>query len=126
MRALIIDDSPPVRRAARACLARLGFDVAEAADGREGLDQLREGGAVDVMLVDWNMPVMNGLEFLRTVRADAAFDGVPVVVVTTESDVGRVAAALDAGATEYVMKPFTRDVLDQKLRLAGLDLHPTS
>ncbi|MDT7856049.1 response regulator [Rubrivirga sp. S365] len=126
MRALLIDDSRTVRAVVRAHLAALGFDVAEAADGREGLDQLRTGGAVDVMLVDWNMPVMNGLEFVRTVRANAAFDGVPVVMVTTESDVGSVAAALDAGATEYVMKPFTRDILDQKLRLAGLDLHPTS
>ena len=124
MRALLIDDSSTVRAVIRAHLAALGVDVAEAADGREGLDRLRTGGAVDVVLVDWNMPVMDGLEFVRAARADAAFDGVPIVVVTTESDLARVAAALDAGATEYLMKPFTREALGDKLRLAGLDLHP--
>ncbi len=120
MRALLIDDSRAIRAIIGRTLRELGFEVAEAAHGREGLEKLRDPVRPDVVLVDWNMPEMNGLEFVRAVRADHAYDAVRVVVVTTETEMANVSRALEAGANEYVMKPFTREVLLEKLELAGV------
>ncbi len=77
-------------------------------------------GSPDLALVDWNMPEMNGLEFVRSVRANSRFDHVPLMMVTTETDMERVSSALEAGANEYVMKPFTKDVILEKLQLLGM------
>src|SRR5262249_8150313 len=100
-----------------------GYDVAEAGNGCEGLERLRHSGETDLVLVDWNMPEMDGLSFVRAVRAHAAYQAVRLVMVTTELDLSRVAAALDAGANEYVMKPFTDEVIRQKLELLGVARH---
>jgi len=100
-------------------LNKMGFETVEAADGREGLDRLKEMGASDLVLVDWNMPVMDGFDFVRAVRAEREYDSVPLVMVTTHNDLESVAQALEAGATEFIMKPFTEDVIREKLALVG-------
>jgi two-component system chemotaxis response regulator CheY len=117
MRALVIDDSRTARAIIGQILREEGLEVVEAADGREGLERLREPPGAGLVLVDWNMPVMDGLEFIRTVRADPAHDAVRIVMVTTETEQAQVLRALEAGANEYVMKPFTREVLVAKLSL---------
>ena len=122
MRALVIDDSRAVRSIIREILKGFGFDVVEAADGREALACLREIGMVDLALVDWHMPEMNGLDFVRAVRALPAYDGMPLMMVTTESDMQHMILALENGANEYVMKPFTREVLREKIELLEINL----
>jgi two-component system chemotaxis response regulator CheY len=120
MRVLVIDDSRAMRAILRQMLAGAGFEVAEAAHGREGLVRLGELGVPDLVVVDWNMPVMDGLTFVKELRAEAAYAAVPVLMVTTETEVARMAEALEAGASEYVMKPFTREALLSKLDLLGV------
>jgi two-component system chemotaxis response regulator CheY len=116
MRALVIDDSRAVRLFIRGILAELGIDVVEAGDGREGLDRLADSPA-DLILVDWNMPVMDGLEFITAVRARREYDSVHIMMVTTETESEQVTRAMVAGANEYLMKPFTKEVLTAKLAL---------
>jgi len=113
------DDSRAVRLLVGNILREQGFDVVAAGDGQEGLDRLRENPEVRLVLVDWNMPVMDGLEFIRTVRQVRAWDEVQLVMVTTETESEQVQRAIDAGADEYVMKPFTAEVLVAKLSLLG-------
>jgi two-component system, chemotaxis family, chemotaxis protein CheY len=117
MRALVIDDSRAVRMIIGAILRELGMEVIEAADGLEGLEQLRRSPDVELVLVDWNMPGMNGLDFIRAVRAQGAYAALRILMVTTEAEGAQVTRALNAGADEYLMKPFTRDVLVAKLNL---------
>lgn len=117
MRALVIDDSRAVRAFIRPILQGLNFEIVEAGDGRDGLEKLNEFPDTDLVLVDWNMPVMDGLEFIRAVRADANFDSVRIVMVTTETESDQMNRAMAAGANEYVMKPFTGDVLVAKLSM---------
>jgi two-component system, chemotaxis family, chemotaxis protein CheY len=120
MRALVIDDSRTVRLVIGNYLRDVGLEVVEAADGQQGLEQLRHHSDVDLVLVDWNMPVMDGLSFIQAVRAERQFDPVRIMMVTTEAEQAQVVRALEAGANEYLMKPFTRDVLVAKLGLLGL------
>ena len=120
MRALIIDDSKAMRCILGRMLRGLGFEVFEAANGREGLQRLQENRKIDLALVDWNMPEMNGLEFIQTVRAEQSYDGVLLMMVTTETEMENVARALAAGANEYVMKPFTQEVILEKLQMFGM------
>lgn len=121
MYALIIDDSRAMRRILRTVVEPLGFRILEAGDGREGLDRLEEHYPdVELTLVDWNMPVMNGLEFVRTVRADNQYQQMKIAMVTTETEPAQKARALMAGVDEYVMKPFTSEILMEKLRLMGV------
>lgn len=120
MRALIIDDSKAMRSILGRMLRELNFEVVEAANGKEALDQLRGTGKVDLALVDWNMPEMSGFDFIRAVRADHIYDGVLLMMVTTETEMENVVRALAAGANEYVMKPFTRDVILEKLQIFGM------
>jgi two-component system chemotaxis response regulator CheY len=117
MRALVIDDSRTVRAIIGKILRDEGLEVVEAANGREGLERLRQSPGVELVLVDWNMPEMNGLEFIQAVRADRAYDQVRIVMVTTETEQEQVIRALEAGANEYVMKPFNRDILVAKLSM---------
>ena len=117
MRALVIDDSRAVRAFIRPILRELNLDVAEAGNGQEGLDRLQEHPDIGIVLVDWNMPVMDGLQFIQKVRADKSFDSVRIIMVTTETESEQMNRAMAAGANEYVMKPFTRDVLIAKLSL---------
>ncbi len=120
MRALLIDDSRAIRSIIRKILAEMGFEVSEACHGLEALERLEEVDKTDLVLVDWNMPVMNGIDFVRAVRADHAYDDMPVMMVTTESGMEQMVEALEAGADEYVMKPFTKDVLQEKIGLLGV------
>lgn len=121
MRALVVDDSRAMRSIIRRHLTDLGVDVEEAGSGAEALAALAQIAPPDVVLLDWNMPEMNGLECLRRLRADPACAGLQVMMVTTESEMAQVSLALDAGANEYLMKPFDRQGLLEKLLLLGLD-----
>jgi two-component system chemotaxis response regulator CheY len=123
MRALIIDDSTAVRTILRRILTEVGFEVFEASQGLEALECLKQIGRTDVALVDWNMPEMNGYEFIKAVRSVPAYDTMRVMMVTTETEISQVAKALEAGANEYVMKPFTKDMIMEKLNLLGI-AHP--
>jgi len=120
VRALIIDDSKAMRSILKRMLSGVGFEVVEAANGREAMEQLQSTGKVDIALVDWNMPEMNGFDFVRAVRADHLYDGVLLMMVTTETEMENVVRALAAGANEYVMKPFTQDVIMEKLQIFGM------
>jgi two-component system chemotaxis response regulator CheY len=117
--ALIIDDSRVLRRILNEMLGQLGFEVTEAVNGRDGLDKLEAGPAPDVVLVDWNMPVMNGLDFVRAVRANQRFRELPLMMVTSETEVEQMSLALAVGANEYVMKPFGKEVIADKLQMLG-------
>jgi two-component system chemotaxis response regulator CheY len=119
MQALVIDDSRAVRLLVSSILREQGFDVCDAAHGQEGLQKLRENAEIRLVLVDWNMPVMDGLEFIQTVRTQREWDDVQIVMVTTETESQQVQRAMSSGANEYVMKPFTREVLVAKLSLLG-------
>ena len=120
MRAIIIDDSKAMRRVLGNIVEALGFEVLDAADGLEGLELLTATGQVELVLLNWNMPVMNGLEFVRKVRATQSIEKQKIVMVTTESEHTRMAEALLAGVDEFVMKPFTKEILIDKLRLIGV------
>ena len=120
MRTLVIDDSRVVRVIIGNILREMGMEVVEAANGLEGLDQLRNCPDIDLVLVDWNMPEMDGLEFIRTVRTQSIYDAVRLVMVTSETESEQVKRAFNAGANEYVMKPFTKDVLVAKINLLNV------
>jgi two-component system chemotaxis response regulator CheY len=117
MKVLVIDDSRAMRSILRSALVEQGHEVAEASDGQKGLECLAAQGPFQVALVDWNMPVMNGYEFIVAVRAIERHRPMKIMMVTTEVETAQVARALSAGADEYVMKPFTRDVLAEKLHM---------
>ncbi len=120
MKALVIDDSKAMRIILKQILVAVGGSVEEAGNGQEGLEKLKSMGQVDIVLVDWNMPVMNGLDFVRAIRTDATHRKTPVMMVTTETEASQMGKALAAGANEYVMKPFTKDVIQEKLKLLGI------
>jgi two-component system chemotaxis response regulator CheY len=120
MQALVVDDSRALRRILGDMLRQLGFDVAEAGNGREALGCLAQAGPPDVVLVDWNMPEMNGLQFVQAVRAEDRLRDLPLMMVTTETEMDQMAAALEAGANEYLMKPFGKEAVADKLQLMGL------
>ena len=119
MHALVVDDSNTIRIILTAYLKKLGFDVTVAINGREALDRLHAMAKADIVLVDWNMPEMDGLSFVRAVRAENEYASLPLMMVTTNVELTNVAEALDAGANEYMMKPFTMDILRAKLELLG-------
>jgi two-component system chemotaxis response regulator CheY len=117
---MVIDDSRAMRMLLTRELVRLGFEeILEAGDGREALDLLAECGPVDVALVDWTMPVMDGLSFVREARSDPAYERVRLVMVTSENDPAQILHALRAGADEYATKPITAEALAEKLGLVG-------
>ena len=115
MKALVIDDSRAMRCIIGQILKSLGFEVLEASNGQEGLQRLEGGDRPKLVMVDWNMPVMDGLSFVQAMRGRQEFNQIPVMMVTTETEMTRMAEALAQGANEYVMKPFTRDAILQKL-----------
>jgi two-component system chemotaxis response regulator CheY len=119
MRALIVDDSRFVRSLLRGLLEAMEIECEEAADGQAGLDRLEAGPAFDLALLDWNMPVMNGIEMLKQLRAKG-FVGMKVMMVTTEAENNYILSALEAGADEYLMKPFDEEALSEKLAMLGL------
>jgi len=116
---LVVDDSRVIRKVARRILEDLDFDIAEAGDGEEALNHCR-GAMPDAILLDWNMPVMNGIDFLRALRGESGGDEPVVVFCTTENDVEHITAAIDAGANEYIMKPFDSDIIEAKFAEVGL------
>ena len=120
MRALIVDDSRATRTIIKRMLTEVGFEVVEATDGVDALRRLKEIGQADVLLVDWNMPEMNGYDLVCAIRGDHQYDKVPLMMVTSETEMGQMAKALEAGANEYVMKPFTKEVITEKLALLGV------
>ena len=119
MRALIVDDSRFVRGYLRGLLQEKGIDCEEAADGAAGLEHLHGQLPFDITLLDWNMPVMNGLEMLKQMRAEGYYS-VKVLMVTTEAENDFILRALEAGADEYLMKPFDNEALNEKLAMLGL------
>jgi two-component system chemotaxis response regulator CheY len=119
MRALIVDDSRFVRGYLRGMLEEKGIECEEAADGEAGLEQLKHGPPFDLALLDWNMPVMSGLEMLQRVRTEG-YGGMKVMMVTTEAENAYILRALEAGADEYLMKPFGEEALTEKLAMLGL------
>ncbi len=119
MNALVIDDSRAMRRIIGRMLTELGFQITEAEHGADALERLESLGTVELCLVDWNMPVMNGFEFLKAVRADDRHRDSRIVMVTTETGIDEMTMALEAGADEYVMKPFTKEAMLEKLHLLG-------
>jgi two-component system chemotaxis response regulator CheY len=125
IKALVLDDSRAMRSVLAKMLAHFGFETVQAAQGLEGLAVMeREGGTIGLVLSDWNMPEMNGLEFVQALRAQERFAAVPVIMVTTETELDQMLLALSAGANEYIMKPFTADVVEEKLRVLGLMPQP--
>jgi two-component system chemotaxis response regulator CheY len=119
MRALIVDDSRFVRSFLRGLLEGMDIECEEACDGQAGIDRLEAGPAFNLALLDWNMPVMNGLEMLKQMRAKG-FTDVKVMMVTTEAENNYILSALEAGADEYLMKPFDEEALSEKLAMLGL------
>ena len=120
MQALVVDDSRAMRAILTRLMTGLGFDVVQAPDGAEALELLDGGLRPDVALVDWNMPVMDGLQFVSAVRSNPALRSMTLMMVTSESEHTQIVRALAAGAHEYVIKPFTADAIRDKLALLGL------
>lgn len=116
---LVVDDSKVIRHVARRILEELEFSISEATNGQEALDQCRQQ-MPDAILLDWNMPVMNGIDFLKALRQEQGGDSPIVVFCTTENDIGHITEAISAGANEYIMKPFDRDILEDKFSEVGL------
>jgi two-component system, chemotaxis family, chemotaxis protein CheY len=120
MKAIVVDDSRVARTILKKALTQEGFEVIEAGDGRQALDALATCGPLDLALVDWNMPVMTGYELVCEVRARPELDRMAIMMVSTETEASQVQKALDAGANEYVMKPFTGEMLREKIIMLGL------
>ncbi len=118
-RCLIVDDSSVIRKVARRILENFGFNVLEASDGRQALDTCAKD-MPEAILLDWNMPVMDGFDFLRALRAMPGGDRPKVVFCTTENDLAHIARAMHAGADEYIMKPFDKEIVEAKFQEVGL------
>jgi two-component system, chemotaxis family, chemotaxis protein CheY len=121
LRALVVDDSRAIRRIIGNIIKEIGYEVTEAGNGFEALAQLDALGCPDLILVDWNMPEMNGLEFIKAARRDVRYKQVPIMMVTTETEMDRMAQAFIAGVNEYLMKPFDKSQLLEKLQLLGIE-----
>jgi two-component system chemotaxis response regulator CheY len=117
---LLVDDSRAVRLACRRLMTAMHFDVHEAENGEQALAQVRKQPDFDVILLDWNMPVMDGLSFLKALREEPLERQPVVVMCTTENDMARIVEAMQAGANEYIMKPFTEDIVRDKLEGTGV------
>ena len=116
---LVVDDSKVIRKVARRILEDLEFEIAEAVAGQDAWEQC-QASMPDVVLLDWNMPVMNGLDFLKTLRSSDYEKQPMVIFCTTENDMAHIRAALEAGADEYIMKPFDREIIEAKFAQVGL------
>ncbi len=119
MKALVVDDSKAMRMIVRRILTDLGFEVVEASDGKVALETLNKHPQFDLAMVDWNMPVMDGLELLKAIQDGQAPKPRHIMMCTTETEPANIARALETGASEYVMKPFTKEAIADKLALLG-------
>ena len=119
MKILIVDDSGPIRKIMSQMLSEMGHDTVEAAHGIEALSQLDTQGDIGLIMLDWNMPEMNGIELLDALRKRGG-KRPTVIMVTTENEVDRIVKALAKGANEYIMKPFTKEILEEKLAILGI------
>ncbi len=119
MKCLVVDDSKIVRKVVRKIVENLGFEVVEAEDGKAAIDQAK-AAPIDVMILDWNMPVMDGLECMKQLRADSSVHQPKIIFCTTENDFSKIQTAMMAGADEYVMKPFDEAIIAGKLRQLGI------
>jgi two-component system chemotaxis response regulator CheY len=120
-KALIVDDSKAIRMILGRILRELGYEVCEAVDGKDALKVIEsEKAAVQLVLADWNMPEMNGLDLIKHLRHNPELASLKVIMVTTETEVDHIVSALEAGANEYVMKPFTKDIIRGKLEMVGI------
>jgi two-component system chemotaxis response regulator CheY len=122
MKALVVDDSSTVRKIVARILEKLGFECHQASNGQEALDVVAGHPDICLAMVDWNMPIMNGLEFVQTLRQSVPSESMRVIMVTTEMEMRQVTAALEAGVDEYIMKPFTTDIVEEKLQMIGVGL----
>ena len=120
MNALVVDDSRTMRRIVSGMLESLGYEVVEAEHGQAALELLQGGFRPDLACIDWNMPVMDGLQFVTAVRADPALRSVTLMMMTSQVEQDQIVRALAAGAHEYVIKPFTKEAIVEKLGLLGL------
>jgi two-component system chemotaxis response regulator CheY len=120
VKAMVVDDSRAIRMILSGMLNELGCEVETALNGKDALGKAKQGSDWAVFLVDWNMPEMTGLEFVQEVRKDSRFANTPLMMVTTETEMNQVVRALEAGANEYVMKPFTKEMIEEKLRMLGV------
>ena len=116
---LVVDDSKVIRMVARRILEDFNFEIVEAADGQQALDAC-DAAMPDAILLDWNMPVMSGIDFLRLLRERSGGDAPVVVFCTTENDMRHIREAIEAGANEYIMKPFDKDIIESKFTQVGL------
>ncbi len=120
-KAMIVDDSRAIRMILTRSLNKLGYEVCTAGNGKEALALLNEQAPeVSFFLVDWNMPELTGIELVKRVRRMPSYANVPIMMVTTETEIEQMVRALDAGANEYVMKPFTDEIISDKLRIMGV------
>ena len=120
-KALVVDDSKTIRIIIKRILIELGFEVLEAVNGVNALEVIAPHKAVvKLVLADWNMPEMNGLELVKKLRQDPELPSLKIIMVTTETEMSQMSSSLEAGADEYVMKPFTKDILKEKLELIGI------
>ena len=124
MKALVVDDSRAMRMILGRILKGLGFEIMEAGNGQEALAAIHASGPFDLALVDWNMPVMNGLELVQAVRKEHDLDSLRIMMVTTETQPAQLTQALEAGANEYLMKPFSPEAVAEKLALMGFASAP--
>lgn len=123
MKALVVDDSKMMRMAISSLLKKLNLEILEAGDGKEALEKAEENPEeLGVVMLDWNMPVMNGYDFLVKLRNDSKFSDTKVIMLTTENQIENVRMALQAGANEYIMKPFTDDMLIEKVKMVVPEL----
>lgn len=122
MKALVVDDSRAMRKIIGGILRREGFEVLEVADGEQAMEILHDPatGRVDLATIDWNMPMMNGLDLVVNIRAEKELRSITLMMVTTESEHSQIVRALAAGAHEYLIKPFTPEAVNEKLMLLGL------
>ena len=119
-RTLVVDDSRVIRTIVGRALQELGFQFIEASNGQDGLEKLAQGELPAVVMIDWNMPELNGIEMVKTVRANPAWADVRLIMITRENEIERVQTALEAGADEYIMKPFTKEMIQEKLDILGI------
>ena len=120
MKALVVDDSRATRSFLRRMLTEASWEVVEAGDGQEALSRIEDTGPFDLAVVDWNMPVMSGIELVEAVRARRDLNSLKLIMVTSNTELERMARALEAGADDYMMKPFTKEALLERLRFHRL------